>query len=276
MIVMLNGYSINNTGDVAFLDVQIDGLDLPPIRTSSGNYAGRDGGYVGAQFYGARSIGLQGNIFSPDVATLESARKALQAALATQDVIMQVLTNAGHSYVLYCKLIDFEMPLTRDLFKSPFQIELQAPDPTIYDDTGGGALTATVSKLVSGGYTYPVIYPVIYSGGGSPTTITNSGATDVFPKVTLSNVMNNPVLTNITTGATFALTGLITATGDQVVIDMRQKTVTLNGSSIFGLIGSSSDFWSLQPGPNSVTLTTPNSGDTVTAVFSWRSGVMAI
>ena len=219
---------------------------------------------------------MQGRIFSSDITTVETARTALQAAVKGQTVTMRIVTNAGHAYVVYCNLIDFEMPLTRDLFSSPFQIELLASDPTIYDDTGGGALTATISKLVSGGYTYPVVYPVVYSGGGSPTTITNSGTASVFPTITLTGVMNNPVLTNFTTGQVFSLSGLITGSGDTVVIDMRQRTVTLNGSSIFGLVGPLASWWYLQPGNNSVTLTTPNSGDTVTGVVSWRAGYMAI
>jgi hypothetical protein len=285
MIVKLNDYVINDGVSPASLgnDGEIDGLELPSIRTSSGNYSGRNGGYVGAQFFAARSIGLQGKIFSADLATAEQARRDLQTLLATalesQDSItVSILTNAGHQYVIDAYLIDFQMPITGTLFSSPFQIELMAPDPTIYDNATGSALTATVPKLVSGGYTYPVVFPVIYTGGGSPTTITNSGDFDVYPLVTMTGAMNNPVLTNLTTSEAFSLTGLITGPGDTVVVDMNplRRTVTLNGSSIFGLIGSSSTFWSLQPGGNDVTLTTPNSGDTVSALFSWRPGYLAI
>lgn len=278
MKVVVNGYTVNDStaGGSVTLDGEIDGLEVPAIRTSSGNNSGRDGGYVGAQFYEARDIGLQGHIAASDVATLETARKALQAAVKSDSVTLQLVTNAGAAYVIYCNLIDFKMPVTRSSFSADFTMDLLAPDPTIYDDTAGGALTANLPKLVSGGYTYPVVYKVVYSGGGSPTTITNSGDTNVFPTITLTGTMNNPVLTNNTTGLVFSLTGLITGPSDVVVIDMRQRTVTLNGSSIFNLVGAFSDWWYLQPGGNSITLTTPNSGDTVTGVVSWRSGFMGI
>lgn len=282
MIITLNGYVINDGISPASLDTQITGLDLADIRTSSGNYSGRPGGYVGGQFAAIRDIGLQGRLSSSNVSTLETARIAFQTALISQPsgdqflVTMNILTNAGHAYVVYTNLIDLDMPITQDLFKSPFQVELLATDVTIYDDTSGGALTANLAKLVSGGYTYPVVYPVIYSGGGSPTTITNSGTTEVFPIITLTGVMNNPVLTNSTVGGVFSLTGLITGAGDVVVIDMRQRIVTLNGSSIFALVGPLSSWWYLKPGANSVTLTTPNSGDTVTGIVSWRAGYQGI
>jgi Phage tail protein len=276
MIVTLNGYTLNDGSNGVDLDVEIDGLDIPPIRTSSGNYSGRDGAYVGAQFYAGRDISLQGKIFNSNITTLESTRSAFQNALKGNSVVMTILTNAGNSYIVYCNLIDFEMPITRDLFSAPFKIELLATDPTIYDNTSGGALTASLSRLVSGGMTTPAVTPWVFTGGGSPTTINNAGTTNVFPTITLTDIMNNPVLTNLTTNQVFSLTGLVTTTGDTVVIDMRQRTVTLNGSSIFGLVGALSNWWYLQPGNNSITLTTPNSGDTVSAVVSWRSGYPGI
>jgi hypothetical protein len=277
MIVTLNDYIINDPdSDVrVYLDEDIVGLDLPPIRTSSGNYSGRDGGYVGGQFYTARDISLQGRVFSSDVATLEATRKALQNAVKGQSVTMQVLTNAGAAYVIYCNLIDFEMPIKRDLFSAPFKIELMAPDPTIYDDATGTELTATVPLLVSGGYTYDVTYPVTYLGGTSPTTVTNSGDVDVFPTITLTGTGTNPIITNRLTNEFLGLS-LTTGASDVIEIDMRQRTILLNGGSIFALQTAGSTFWSLEPGGNPIALTTSNGADTVSAEVSWRSGFMGI
>lgn len=276
MIITLNGYEINTDAHGIWLDTQIDGLDLPPIRTSQGNYSGRDGGYVGGQFYAARPIGLQGAIFSSNIATLETTRQAFQTALKGQTVTMTVLTNAGHSYILYANLLDFEMPIKRELFSAPYTLSLIAPDPTIYDNTAGGALTANINLVVSGGYTYPVTYPVTYAAGTPPTTVSNGGTIPVYPVITLTGTMTNPVLANLTTNQQFSLTPITTGPGDVVVIDVRQHTVTLNGSSIFGLIGPSSTWWSLLVGSNTISLTTSSGTDTVTGVMTWRSGYMGI
>lgn len=276
MTITLNGYLINDASTGVWLDVQIDGLSLPLIRTSSGNYSGRDGGYVGSQFYGARDIALQGTVNATNISALETTRKAFQTALTGQTVTMGIVTNAGASYVIYANLVDFQMPIPRGLFVAPFKIELLAADPTIYDNAGGGALTANVSRIVSGGYTYPVTYPVTYAGATGPTTVTNAGTSAVYPTVTMTGTMTNPVLTNNTTGAFLSLTPLTTGPGDTVTIDMRQRQVLLNGGSIYGLVSGLSTFWSLQPGGNSISLTTSSGADTVTAVVSWRSGYMGI
>ena len=276
MTITLNGYAINDASTSVYLDVQIDGLSLPGIRTSSGNYSGRDGGYVGSQFYSSRDIALQGNVFSSNVNALETTRTALQAALKGQNVTVGIITNAGASYVIYANLISFQMPIPRDLFKAPFKIELVATDPTIYDNSGGGALTANVALIVSGGYTYPVTYPVTYAGSTGPTTVSNSGTTPVYPMITLTGTMTNPVITNNSTGAFLSLTPITTGPGDTVTIDMRQRRILLNGGNIYALKSGLSSFWSLQPGGNSISLTSSSGSDTVTATVSWRSGYMGI
>ncbi|MGJ5804358.1 phage distal tail protein [Streptomyces europaeiscabiei] len=276
MKVWLNDFPLNDPSTRAYLNEQILGLDLPPIRTSSGNNAGRDGGYVGTQLYSPRHVSLQGAVFSSNVVELESNRRALQTAIASKDVVLRILTDAGGSYILYCNLLDFDMPIDRDMFKARFKIELLAPDPILYDDTAGGELTANFTRIVSGGYTYPVVFPVVYAPGGSPTTVTNGGTTAVRPSLVLTDVMTNPIVTNLRTGEFISLPGLATAPGDVVQIDMRAHTVTLNGGSIFDKRSDTSSWWMLYPGGNDIALTTSSGTDTVTGEARWRSGYMGI
>ena len=278
MIVKLNGFTINDPQGTTgvYLDETVDGLDLPIIRTSSGDYASRNGGYVGAQFFGARSISLKGRIFANDLATVDARRKALQVAVGGGLIQVDIILNSGAAYLLYAYVTDLNMPIPRDPFSAPYKLELLAPDPTIYDNSSGSALTTAISKKVSGGYTYPVVFPVVYAAGTQPATVTNSGTVTVYPQITLTGAMTNPAIQNVTTNQLFSLSGLVTGAADTVVIDMLKRTVTLNGASIFGLIAASSTFWGLIVGNNSVQLTTSNAGDTVTGVVSWRSGVMGV
>lgn len=275
MIVTLNGFTLNDGLSGVFLDTQITGLDLPDVRTSSGNYAGRDGGYVGAQFFDPRDISIQGTVFADSAADLETARQDLQNAVRGKTVTMQIITNGGNSYIVYCNLIDFEMPIPEDLFNAPFQIQLVAPDPTIYDNATGTALTVNVPLLISGGYVYPVVYPVVYSPGSSPTTVTNSGTEAVYPIITLTGSATNPVITDQATNA-FTSLNLTTGPSDVIQIDMRQRTILLNGGSVFASQGVGSTFWSLVTGGNPIALTTSSGTDTVVGTVSWRSGYMGI
>lgn len=274
MKISLNGFLLNDLTSKVYVNGEIDGLELPSIRSSTGNYAGRSGGYVGAQLFSPRDVTLTGTVFSSDLSAMEQARKDLETALASLDVTMRIVTNAGNAYVIYCNLLDFKMPINRDMFQADFKIELFAGDINIYDDSSGGALSVTVPREVSGGYTYPVVYPVVYAAGTGPTTVTNNGSVEIFPVLTLTGVMTNPVMANLTADELVAINPIVTAPGDVVVIDMRARTATLNGSNIFAKV--SGDWWSLATGGNDISLTTSDGGDTVSAAVSWRNGRLGI
>lgn len=277
MIVTINSLTINDPASSTgvYLD-KIDGLDLPAIRTSSGTYSGRDGGYVGPQFYGPRSITLTGRIFSSDLNTFETARASLIDATKSKTITLQVVTNAGHAYIIYCNLIDLQMPIDREPFSASFKIELLSGDAVIYDNATGTPLVASIPLAAKGGYVYKVVYPVVYAAGSAPTTVNNAGSVRIYPVITLTGSMTNPQIQNVTTGETLSLTGLVAGPGTVVEIDMRQRTVLQDGGNIFGLLGLNSVFWGLEPGNNSILLTTTNGSDTVTGTLSWRSGTMGI
>lgn len=276
MIITLNNFTLNDTVNRFYLDEDVQGLSMPEIRTSSGLYSGRDGGYIGAQFYGMRTLSLVGRVFGQDIVEVEAKRRALQDALRTKSITMRVVTNAGNAYLIYCNLLRFDMPIKRDVNIAPFKIELLAADPIIYDDTAGAALHATVNKAIGGGYVYPVVYPVLWSAGQGNTTVTNAGNTTVYPIITLTGSMHDPVIYNNTTGKLLRLSGLTTNAGDTVVIDTKERTVLLNGGSIFDKVSADSQFWGLVVGQNVLALGSNDGNDTVSADVMWRSGYIGI
>ncbi|WP_427007201.1 phage distal tail protein [Pseudarthrobacter sp. H2] len=277
MIISLNGFVLNdpNSVNAAYLDEPIEGLGLPPIRTSSGNYSGRDGGYVGSQFYGMRLITLTGQFFGTP-ATLETTRRNLAAAVATSSVAMNITTNAGNQYLVNCNIDSLDMPILRSINQAPFKISLIATDPTIYDNSASGLMSVTVNPARGGGITWPITWPITWAAGSQPTTVNNTGNVTIYPTITLINKMTNPSITNQTTGQFFTLTGLTTTAGDTLVIDMKNRTVLLNGGSVLPFVTSSSSWWPLLPGNNSINLTTADGTDTTVATVSWRSGYRGI
>ncbi|SIS11295.1 phage distal tail protein [Williamsia sterculiae] len=280
MIVTLNGLTLNdpNSGLGIYLDEPIDGLGLAPIRTSTGTYSGRDGGYVGAQFYGMRLITFTGSLFSSaGAAGVEANRRALIAAASASAIALTIVTKAGNSYLINCYIDSLDIPVRKSINYAPFKLTLIAPDPTIYDNSTGGANTATVNLSIGGGVTWPIAWtPVVWAPGAQPTTINNTGTVPTYPVITLTNQMSSPMIMNKTTGQFFTLSGLTTAAGDIVVIDMKNRTVLLNGGSILPYMTSASTWWSLVPGNNSVALSTNNSTDTVVATVSYRTGYQGI
>jgi len=108
MIVSVNGFTLNDPSTTGcYLDEPVDGLGLPQLRTSSGNFSGRHGGYVGAQFYGMRLITMTGRIFGHGASSLDAVqnmdtiRKNLEAAVSGQGPFaLNVTTNGGAQYTL--------------------------------------------------------------------------------------------------------------------------------------------------------------------------------
>jgi hypothetical protein len=83
-----------------------------------------------------------------------------------------------------------------------------------------------------------------------------------------------PVYFTMFDGTTYRTLSMLA--GDVVVIDMANRTVKLNGSSIMGNKTSDSTWWGLQPGNNPVVLNSDSAGDAVTGVLVWRNGVRGI
>ena len=169
-----------------------------------------------------------------------------------------------------------DMPIGRTPSMCHFKLSLVAPDPNIYDNSAGGALTASLSRQSAGGVTWPITWPITWTGAGAPTVIANSGNIVVYPTVTLTGVMTNPTITNSTVGQFFTLQGLTTVAGDVVVIDMLNRTVLLNGGSVLPYMTSASNWLPLLPGNNSMILSTTGSSDTVTGTLSWQAAYRGI
>lgn len=273
MTITLNGFPINDGSNGVWLS-ELDGLEMPKIRTSTGNYAGRDGGFIGAQYFAPRDISIQGTAFSSDVASLETVRRNLQSALLGDTVTLNIVTNAGNSYSINANLIDFSMPIKGNVFSAAYKIELLAPDPTIYS-SANAVTPVTLTPIVTSGFVIPFTLPLTLPSSSLPTSITNAGTVAVYPLITMTGIATNPVLTNNTTGEFFGL-NVTTATSDVISINMAQRSVTLNGSNIFGDVGSGSAWWFLVPGGNEVSLTTSSGSDTVVTTITWQSGYIGI
>jgi hypothetical protein len=279
MIIAVNGFVLNdpNSGNGVYLDEPISGLSMPPIRTSQGTYSGRDGGYVGAQFYGARLISLTGMIFSQSALAVENTRKAFEAALASPPpIVLTITTNGGSLYTMNTYVDSLDIPINRTVTQAPFSLTLIAPDPTIYDGSSTGLNTVTLNPVVGGGLTWPLTWPLPWSAGTQPVTINNTGNVTIYPTITLTGAMTNPTILNVTTGQFFSLTGLTTSAGDVLVINLLSRTVMLNGGSVLSYAPTTITWWPLIPGNNTIKFTTTNSSDPVTGTLSWRSGYRGI
>jgi hypothetical protein len=261
-----------------FIITGITGLGAADIRTSSFLFSGRHGGMVTDQLLGFRNLSVTGKIGNNSGTRLQHQldRQALLDSMPIGTTFpIYITTFAGLTYRIDVNLIDLKLEYNRRGYMSDFLIQLTAGDPYFYSTDGGDEQTANVSRIQEGGYITPYILPVIWETGGSPTIVTNSGDANYYPVITLSDEALNPVITNLATGESFGL-DLSMLAGDEVIIDMYNRTVTLNGADILGNKTDDSVWWALFPGDNPIMLETDTADDPITAVITWRNGVTGI
>nr|WP_255573705.1 phage tail domain-containing protein [Cryobacterium sp. TMT2-15-1] len=260
----------------------MDGLEMPAIRSSRGSRSGQAGGYFGAQLYDVRRITLNGRIFSTDIAEAKAKRRAIQQALPLfpMPVTMRYVDDDGQVYLIYCQVMDFKMPIARFQGKSIFKIELEASDPVIYDDTAGSALSATILQALPGGVqftdTTPLFDSFYFSAGQTDVTVTNTSGIASFPIITIPGAINNPVFTNRTTGESFRLAGYSVGADAVTIINMGERTVTLNGGNAFAYAPSDVNWWALVPGNNRIEFSSGGGSDGTQATMTWRPGYWGI
>lgn len=257
----------------------VTGLGSADIRTSSFLFSGRSGGMVTDQLLGFRNVSITGKIGNNSGTRLQHLldRQALQDSMPIGTTFpIYITTFGGVTYRLDVNLIDLKLEYNRRGYMSDFLIQLTAGDPLFYSTDGGDEQSALVQRVAdNGGYVTPYILPVEWDSGGAPTTVVNNGNANYYPRITLEHEALNPVITNLATGESFELELTINE-GDTVVIDMYNRTVTLNGSDIIGNRTADSVWWALLPGNNPIMLETDTASDTVTATITWRNGVTGI
>jgi hypothetical protein len=278
MIVYINDLPINDDSNGLYLDEPIEGLDSADIRLSSDVYSGRDGGYTGTPYYGLRLVSLPGHVWAADRQDYITRRRLLLDAIAAGELTLKVWLDSDHHYILHSGKLHKppQLPFTRTMHKEPFKLDILFGDPIIYDDTSGNALTATVGKYVGGGIAWPLAWPLASAEGTGATTVDNTGLVTIYPVITISGSQTNPIISNERTGEFIQLSGYTAPAGSETVIDLRDRTVTLNGGNVLGKVSSPSHWWGLQPGSNTIKLATSDAADAASAVMTWRNGFMGI
>lgn len=281
MNILLNNF-VTLSADPAggpFIITGVTGLGTADIRTSSFLYSGRSGGQITDQLYGFRTIAITGKIGTPYSTRQQHAqdRATLLAALQIDSSIpVDITVFSGEVYRADCRVTDVKLEYMPRGYMSEFLIQLTAQDPLFYSLAGGDLQSAIVQRLIdSGGYVTPYVLPVVWDSGGAPTVVNNSGNATVYPTIILHNTMHDPIITNMATGEQFSLTININD-GDELAIDMLNRTVKLNGSDVIGNRDATSTWWGLLPGDNPIKLETDTGTDNGYAEVTWRNGVTGI
>lgn len=240
------GIKLNAGAAVPFVDLDIvDGLDSAPVRQQTVAFEGADGGWIDASYQDMRTVSLEGRIYASPTA-LETYLDQLKANF-TRNLTPQPLyfgTDAGMRMVLAkCLGLRASKSRLRSMGVVEFQVQFICEDPRIYTPT-----------LVS---------------VNLPGTLTLNGNRDSVGTITINGARTNP---SITLGATTFTFDYTLTDGNSIVIDLRDRTVILNGTTnLRGKMTVTGPWPKLVPGNNVFTVGGTGAGTiTVSARSAWE------
>lgn len=273
--LLLNGSS----NGFPFVDVlDIDGLDTAPYRTQERDREGSDGAYIDAEFMSARTITIEGEVYTLPSDT-ESYLDQLKANFAPSKVAQPFyfMTDNGLR-VAWGKSYGFnyKKDQQRRLGIHECQIQIVCGDPRVYDPYPT-SVTATLTAVVTSGRSYPKSYPMVYGAavGSNSVSVVLSGNRDTPAKLRINGPVLNPRIVYDNTGTELIFNTQIAA-GDYIEIDLNNRSVLLNGATprrtAMTLLGT---WYLLEPGVNSFrfygtqTPATPAATLQITAYSAW-------
>lgn len=273
MEIYLDDYHLHSTTEPLHTMVKrpIEGLEGGEPRITIYNNPGQGGQTVSQIFSGASVITLPGSLRaingSTDQELLDdyaTARDELLNAIRFEydqrgrikPRTLRITMPNGALYQATVYRGNWSAPTEHNTYGKWF-LELINPSGVIESQT----LTShTITLPQPGGVVYPIVYPIVYEPAtGGSAVATNYGNADAKPTITLFGPMQNPVITNETSGK-FLRLNMTIASGQRVVIDTAAPTImegTLTGTPTTNRQdkkATGSSFWSIKPGTNTIRL----------------------
>jgi len=190
-----------------------------------------------------------------------------------------VFTEYTHNKQIFLKVLYVDIPeTTRKGLVQPFRLVCKIKDPIIYSETSHTASTQGVDPTTSGGTAiFPFTFPIIF--GASTFTVSNNanntGDIPVYPlSIVVVGPVNNPIITNETTGEYIKVTGNLATTSNILTITYDKDTlgINLDGNSVLGNVVTGSTYFKLQPGVNSISLGGSSIGSGAYVAVNYFSG----
>lgn len=267
---VIDGLEFGNVDQCICL-TSVQGLETPPIRSNSGDWSGRDGGFMSSQLYSARTITLNGFYWDNNYSCPIDSEQRGSFPYSVRERMTNWL-QIRRNYPIFIKFISgrvlytsgylIDLKMDYDFVKSgKFQATFYCPEyalsiADLYGDPESIWHDDTLYKEVFGGHLVPEDLPVLFEKGQHPTTVYYDGLIPTWPIITLNGPAKNPTFFNTATGK-FMRIGTpeepwLLYAGQQLVINMKTRQVTVNGKSVSMSIDPDSDWWYLQPGANKI------------------------
>lgn len=262
--------------------VEIETIGLftsPTIRTNDTPRPQAHGNYLGDDYYGARTFTMQVEVWGFSAEDLQQRLDTvLKATTIKAQPLPLVVRIAGRE-----PLLMFARPMNRtnvlDIETTVgnvarFAVQWRADDPRIYSATENEIVLTLEAAPVGGQFDAQFDYTFGGSSLQGSAVLTNTGSIDSFPVVTIEGPVTNASLRAVLpTGQSITLSvGGTVETGEQLVIDMAKRTITIDGVSAYTRLLDPQAWFGLVPGTTNITFTgTTIQNATPTATIAWRS-----
>jgi hypothetical protein len=260
-----------------FQILSVDGLEgLPELSTQDSDRGYNDGMFSGRDFLRGRQLIFQMLVLAGSGNSAQQNFNLLQTNLLYQQqgttAMNFKLSPTDSEYLINARVRSVKAMVDPEFTYGFIKVAVNmfCPDPRYYSATATSAAMVPSAAL---GRTYDRTYNLVYGGGSitNATAIVNNGWTATYPTITITGPVTNPTVGNVTTGQYLTINTGVTNT-DTLVIDLDQKTVTLNGVYARNLLTGNSEWFSAPPGTSYFTFTGTNIVvGTTTAVVNYRS-----
>lgn len=245
--------------------------DAPPVRLTTDERMGQDGGYDSTPLLGPRVITLEGMVDQATAAAARSLADALTGLQVGQRQLFAVDNDAMGSRTAWCRIAAGAVLEWDDDVSFHYTIQLVAPDPRKY-----GLETFTTTQLAAiasgSGLAYPLAYPLSYGAAAAvvPGTLSlsNAGTVSYHPRLRITGPVPNPIVTCAETGDWIRYNGTIVA-GSWLDIDCGARSVLLNGvQSVRGSVTFSGAWLAVPVGGASLSWTA-DAADPAALLTAW-------
>ena len=283
----LNDLQIHsNTSNIGFwLKPNIQGLEMPEIRTPSFERPNVDGAFVPNQLYGGRAITLEGKVSgSGDGTTYRTRRRQLEGAakiyrpggvLSPITFKFQTMDDLQLQAEVYVKKLIFPDVL---LSAGDWVMDMYAPNIRLLSQEQH---QQTISIFEGGGMSIPMGIPMDMSVGGSiESAINNAGNFSSYPIFVINGTIEDPTISNQTTGESLSLNYTLTSADERIEIDIETRTVLYYADDSAAGVNIrqyfSGDWMELTPGNNTVRLVVADASDTGSLLVRWRNAYIGV
>lgn len=231
-----------------FLITSLTGLDIPTINLQTQKSSFQDGATAIDQLFEPREVVMQGAINAPnDFVNINTYKRTIISALNPKAGPGTLLyTNNNKTYKLNSVVPEGPLYANKEQTNpfQEFQTTFYCHDPYFYDETATSLVLA------------------------APTSVVNSGDVMAPIVLTITGACTNPTITNSTSGYSISYVGSLTA-GQTLTINTNYglKSCKIGTTNVMANISSSSVFWGLLLGTNSITYSTSSGSPTVTLSY---------